>query len=398
MRKNRHTVLLALSALAAAFLLYHIYSDFQTSRLDELVFILPEPNYNSTSIGPIHYAPPNPRVCSLPYCSLRYIPDNVTLSVAEKNAQWKAVSEMHSLKIIYESDLAKKSSRAWVTMLTGDKRTYISSAFVMAKAYRTHKTRYPIVLLVTESSLSFFSQSDTVMVNGKNSTIYPNKRWNAALYDLFDMIIQVPTLDRIPMNQWEKIFMLSLVQFDIITWIGSDTITLTNVDEMLDCIPPCSVFDEHLWRLSDIGPIVNGDVVVLKPSLQDFVNFLDISKDPEMGRPLPGGSAYLFNIYPPYQWFGPVDQGAINTYYSRYLTVFPKSYHLEVSSPVPLAEKNQLQSGLTKLIHFAAHSKPWGPYAGSLSTKAIWCQGLHEVWTDYGLEAEWYLCNSTIPL
>jgi hypothetical protein len=275
------------------------------------------------------------------------------------------------MSIIYQNSKAQKATNAIVTMLMGNNINYIIGSYVLAKSIKFHNSIYPIVILVNQESNDYFAQ---------------NKTLNNILYSMFDMVILVPSLqNRTHANLWEKLFAFSLVMFDKLLWLGSDTVLAHNIDRMLLCPPPCGVYDEHIWSLDAIGAVVNGDVFVFKPNLQDFVNLMFISMPDNLGMYTDlDEDRYYYSSLPPYTYFGPVDQGLLNQYFHRYITVLPKLYQLELGGPLATAEANLYIPGVTRLIHFAAWSKPW--IAESVSRNEVWCPIAHLIRIEFGVD------------
>jgi hypothetical protein len=272
------------------------------------------------------------------------------------------------MSIIYQNSKAQKATNAIVTMLMGNNINYIIGSYVLAKSIKFHNSIYPIVILVNQESNDYFAQNKTL----KN-----------ILYSLFDMVILVPSLpNRIAANLWEKLFAFSLVMFDKLLWLGSDTVLAQNIDRMLLCPPPCGVYDEHLWSLDAIGAVVNGDVFVFKPNLQDFVNLMFISMPDNIG--MLSDEEYFYSSLPPRIWYGPVDQGLLNQYFRRYITVLPKLYQLELGGPLKTAESKLYIPGVTRLIHFAAGSKPWS--VESVAKNEVWCPIAHLIRIEFGVD------------
>jgi hypothetical protein len=218
------------------------------------------------------------------------------------------------------------------------------SALVLRESMRLQNSKYPFAILVTEPP--------------------PEQIKNA-----FDIIIQVPIIENVKVkNMWEKIHIFGVLQFDVITWLGADTLVLKNVDEMMDCSPlPCGVYDEILWDMDDVGAIINGDIIVIKPSLIDYYNLMEIVK--KVGPVLDIFTKHPFT-YSGKHWLGPLDQGVLNTYFRRYWTILPKSYHLEIGAKGS-SEKNKMRDDV-KIIHFAGTGmKPW--VTPTEFSKKYWC-------------------------
>eukprot|EP00276_Gloeochaete_wittrockiana_P015020 CAMPEP_0184334772 /NCGR_PEP_ID=MMETSP1089-20130417/3442_1 /TAXON_ID=38269 ORGANISM="Gloeochaete wittrockiana, Strain SAG46.84" /NCGR_SAMPLE_ID=MMETSP1089 /ASSEMBLY_ACC=CAM_ASM_000445 /LENGTH=261 /DNA_ID=CAMNT_0026659119 /DNA_START=267 /DNA_END=1052 /DNA_ORIENTATION=+ len=207
---------------------------------------------------------------------------------------------------------------------------------------------------------------------------------------VFDRIIEVlpPEVSGVRTHQsdsWSKLCAWTLIEYSRIVYLGSDTLVLRNVDELFNCQPPCGVIDLFLWETTEHGPTVNGDVLVLQPSLADYEQLLHYPKtwrrDKDEDAVFIKAWSDLYDgtmITGRKTRLGPYDQALINRYFSRSITVLP--YHYNVM-PYLLVPKEQMERDWiwdlerAKIIHYAIH-KPWKhepePYLDSTGAFMPW--------------------------
>ena len=340
--------------------------------------------------------------CTKPFCSLRYAPRPRDYTLAERLEQWALVQQKYSMRIVHANDKAKTAARAYVTMITaGSDIDYAMSALVMARSLRNQNTSYPIVALVSDNGQGLFGLDSVLQEQPQEAPDAPQGEeeaakaaaeagaasngtlaWREALFNEFDMVVRIPTLVGTPhTNMLEKLFMMALVMFDRIAWLGSDTVAVQSLDTMLECRPPCGVYDEHLWAMDAVAVVVNGDVLVMQPDLKDLAKLLYIVA-PENGGADHG--AFTHSELPEYNWFGPQDQGVLNTYFRRHWTVLPKAYMLELGAyHMHLAETHVFKPGITRLIHFPGSTKPWKTRNNLADT--WWCPVRDQVVAAHGV-------------
>jgi len=150
---------------------------------------------------------------------------------------------------------------AYVTLASG--ADHIRQAAVLGYSLRRARTEYKMVVLVTEqlgvtekSLLRLFYDEIVVVDKFPFEGALSNSTNSAAFLSKFRA--------------------LQLVQYTRIVYLGADTITLKNIDELFCCTPPCGVYDMALWETTVYGTTINGDVLVLEPSEEAFERVLNV--------------------------------------------------------------------------------------------------------------------------
>jgi len=152
-----------------------------------------------------------------------------------------------------------------------------------------------------------------------------------------------------------KLRALELLQYEKIVLIGVDSVVLKNIDQVFDCPAPCGVIDTWVWALNSAAPTVNGDFMVLKPSLEDQKNMLNlIAQIPKEDlATLKDGN----NV-----WLGPYDQGLFNYYYGANLTAL--SWLIAGVEVLPMViyylDKFESYKNSYSVLHFPnSRPRPW---------------------------------------
>lgn len=307
--------------------------------------------------------------CLIPNERTRYIPP----SVIETNRTW----DFGKLKFKMLKNNITNYDGAFVTMVSTNNTNYLISTLVMRETMRMQNSTWPFVLLA-----------------GMNHV-------PSSLMDAFDMVIRVPKIPSVAdAHLWLKLHMLALVKFERVTWIGGDIVVLKNIDEIMHCPPPCSVGDYTLSNLNYLGLVVNGDLFVVRPSMEDYENVLAMCKYSGKNRKYfmmncnakKTKQCACFNtgqkgwrVVNTDVLLGPNDQGILNKYYQRYLTVLPRHYLFDARLGVGITDKkSKYYDGYivskfetlnqdTKAIHFVGNSKPWEEKPSFLKLKSHYC-------------------------
>jgi len=140
-----------------------------------------------------------------------------------------------------------------------------------------------------------------------------------------------------------KLRMLQLLEYDVVIYLGTDQIVLKNIDRIANCPTPCGVVDTILHNMVLCSIVVNGDLLVLKPSQKDFENIMDnVNK--------------LWFEYWMTTPFGPFDQYAINHYFLGSMTGLSYDFGLEVQV---LETYPHYRNEKVHVLHWASYHKPW---------------------------------------
>eukprot|EP00741_Cyanophora_paradoxa_P014924 tig00020830_g14398.t1 len=237
----------------------------------------------------------------------------------------------------------------YMTLTTNSK--FALGALVMAYSLIRTNTSHQIVCLVTPSV---------------------SKQEQELMRQVFDQVIEVEPLQSsektTQSDSWVKLRAWERVEFAHVVYLGADTLVLRPVDELFGCPAPCGVLDSFLWEVTEYGPTVNGDVLVLDPSLEDFAAMADGTKV----------EGYITRL-------GPYDQALINKYFKWRITALPFFYNFMPYLVVPkekLGREWMWQPDRVKIVHYAIH-KPWSvppePFLDEVGMFDAWRQTMAEM-------------------
>lgn len=181
------------------------------------------------------------------------------------------------------------------------------------------------------------------------------------------------------MYLWFKLNVWSVVGWEKLLWTGTDVVFRRDPSSIFEYPPPCSIIDHYVYGMSHLGPVTNGDFLLLEPSLKVYSDLKslarDWAKDPdEYGHKLQLQGA---------SWTGPHDQGLITQYFDGNITTMPQWYQLEVPGNVAsMLGLNNTEDPDPRVIsfHFPSTIKPWKKDAGPYSR--AWSYIAHEAF-DY---------------
>eukprot|EP00741_Cyanophora_paradoxa_P010426 tig00000037_g10081.t1 len=163
-----------------------------------------------------------------------------------------------------------------------------------------------------------------------------------------------------------KLRVLEFIEYQRVVYIGSDAIAVAPLDQLFSCSPPCAVADIALWEMTELGVTVNGDVLVLEPSMKDANAMMNHASHYTY---LMERTHLLVPVYcKPWEprnetYIGPLDQALLNQYYRHHFTILPYIFNF---MPYILSPELGLASSrgwlwderTVKVIHYA-RLKPW---------------------------------------
>eukprot|EP00741_Cyanophora_paradoxa_P012567 tig00020614_g12143.t1 len=278
---------------------------------------------------------------------------------------------------------------AWITLATNSE--CVTGAVVLAYSLLKTNTTRQLVCMVTPE-------------------VPEIERLMLSLF--FDRVVVVDPIEipsaTSPLGQGQvagvftKLRLFQLTEYKRLVWMDSDAIVVQNADELFDCHPPCGVIDMGLFQTTEFGVTVNGGVLVMRPSAEDFAELLRLSTPwdaPRMeyartpGCFLPGkqncpavreGATYL----------GPLEQALLNRYFGSRFTVLPVRYDMMPLTMVPQREEGNRghlwDAAGAKVLHFAI-IKPWLPGL---------CDGIQplcDAWWALRNEAEAFMKGPALP-
>ncbi|ODV79307.1 glycosyltransferase family 8 protein [Suhomyces tanzawaensis NRRL Y-17324] len=229
-------------------------------------------------------------------------------------------------------------TKAYITLLTDE--SYLAGALTLAAALRHHGTIHKLVILLTHEALS----SDSIdLVHEAYDEIVP----------IDESLIQAPLegvlskLGRAELSvTYSKFLLWNQTQYDQLIYLDSDTLPLTNLDELF--VEYSGASANQIVASPDSGwpDIFNSGVLVLKPSTTVFEDLLASATTTES--------------------FDGADQGLLNEFFNvasagKNWIRLPFLYNVTPN----LGQHYQYLPAFTrffkdiKLLHFFGKVKPW---------------------------------------
>ena len=164
---------------------------------------------------------------------------------------------------------------------------------------------------------------------------------------------------------WFKLNAWSCVGWSKLLWTGIDVVFRRDPSSIFDFPAPTSVIDHFVYSFSHLGPVTNGNFLLIKPSLLDFaglkllaLKWCNNPNDNSIRQQQQGVSLT-----------SPYDQGLITQYYDGNISLAPQWYQLEVpGNPKSILGYNNTEESDPRIIsfHYPSLFKPWkrdiGPF------------------------------------
>eukprot|EP00741_Cyanophora_paradoxa_P020234 tig00000219_g19532.t1 len=223
---------------------------------------------------------------------------------------------------------------------------------------------------------------------------------------LFDRVVEVEELDfgsvgTSVTDSWLKLRAWQFVEYERVVYLGGDTLILRPIRALFQCPPPCGVYDGYLWETAESGTSINGDVFVLRPSLPDFARLAewaavwDDRRDVMGPRPRTWLAAHEAPCEGRRQntFVGPYDQGLLNRYFGRNITVLPLEFNF---MPYTLLSQEgsfdrrflAMEAARVRVAHYAI-VKPWSARAEYAELQEPWFR----MWREARAEMRDWLCR-----
>eukprot|EP00741_Cyanophora_paradoxa_P011246 tig00020554_g10865.t1 len=228
----------------------------------------------------------------------------------------------------------------WVTLATN--REFAHAALVLGYSILRTGTRHKLLCLVTE---------------GVPPDYLSHLR---ALYDIVEPVerVKIEGPETYLTDSFTKLRILEMTRFRRVVYLGADTLLLRRSDRLFQCLPPCGAVDGYVWDMSEAGTVVNGDVLVLRPDVDDYRALVEMARtwDEKRGiwapQPRPWWH-YASSCDRPREnaFIGPYDQAMFIRYYGTRFTVLPPSYNvMPFGAPRPPARPPAPQAPLGDLL------------------------------------------------